>query len=45
MKINIHHFCQMVNAVKKTNGVKTYLWYITMNVTYFIGKIMRILNY
>jgi hypothetical protein len=45
MKINIQHFYQMVNTVKKTNGVKTYLWYITMNVTYFIGKIMRILNY
>jgi hypothetical protein len=45
MKINVHSICQMVNTVKKSNGVKTYLWYLTMNITYFISKIMRILNY
>ncbi|MHB8206200.1 hypothetical protein [Mucilaginibacter sp.] len=45
MKINIYSIYQMVNTVKKSNGIKTYLWYITMNVTYFIGKLMRILNY
>ncbi|WP_158996017.1 hypothetical protein [Mucilaginibacter sp. L196] len=45
MKINTHSICQMVNTVRKSNGIKPYLWYITMNVTYFISKLMRILNY
>jgi len=45
MKNNEHSICQMVNTVKKFNGIKPFLWYFTMNVTYFISKVMRILNY
>ena len=45
MKINTHSICEMVNTVRKSNGIKSYLWYVTMNVTYFISKLMRILNY
>nr|NYE66336.1 hypothetical protein [Mucilaginibacter sp. E4BP6] len=45
MKINTHSICEMVNTVRKSNSIKPFLWYVAMNVTYFISKVMRILNY
>jgi len=45
MKANIHDFYHLLNAVKKSNGIKSYLWYAAMNISYFVSRLMRILNY
>lgn len=45
MKINNHQFCQTLNSVRKSNGIKSYLWLLAMNVVLLVRRIMRILNY
>jgi hypothetical protein len=45
MKANIDNFYHLLNAVKKSNGIKSYLWYAATNFSYFISRLMRILNY
>jgi hypothetical protein len=45
MKINTDHFYQILNTVRKSNGFKTYLLYVITSLSYFITKLMRILNY
>jgi len=45
MKINTDHFYQILNTVRKSNGIKTYLLYVVTSLSYFITKLMRILNY
>ena len=45
MKANTHNFYHLLNAVKKTNNIKQYLWYSANNTVYFVNKLLRILNY
>jgi hypothetical protein len=45
MKTNNHNFYQLLNAVKKSNGIKSYLWYQATSTVYFINRILRVLNY
>lgn len=45
MKTIIHSIGHVLNAVKKSNGLKLYFWHITLSASYFINRLMRILNY
>lgn len=36
---------QILNAVKNTNGIKLHIWYGVTTFTYFVNKILRLLNY
>jgi hypothetical protein len=45
MKHFIAIFYQLFNTVKKFNGIKSLLWLTTMHITYYITRLMRILNY
>ncbi len=52
MKTIIQPSYAVLNAVKKSNNIKLTLnnikltsWYLAITVTFFINKIMRILNY
>jgi hypothetical protein len=45
MKANIDNFYHLLNAVKKSNGIKSYLQYAAISLSYFITRLMRILNY
>jgi hypothetical protein len=45
MQVNTHLFCQLLNTVKKFNGIKPLLWFTVLNIGYYVTKIMRILNY
>nr|MBB6141408.1 hypothetical protein [Mucilaginibacter sp. X5P1] len=45
MKANNQNFYQLLNTVRKTNGVKSYLWYAATNSVYHINRILRLLNY
>jgi len=45
MKSYLAIFYQLLNTVKKFNGIKPLLWYATMHATYFINKLLRVLNY
>jgi len=45
MKTNNRHFCQTLNSVKKSNGLRSYLWLTAISLVFFISRIMRILNY
>ncbi len=45
MKTNIHHLNTIFNTVKKSNDIKVTFWYVATTGTFFIHKIMRLLNY
>ncbi len=45
MKPNIHDFYHLLNTVRKSNGIKSFLLYEVTNVSFFISKLMRALNY
>jgi len=45
MKPNIDNFYQLLNTVRKSNGIKSYIWLAAMSITYFINRLLRILNY
>lgn len=45
MKENIHTLCNVINTVKKSNDIKTSVYYIATTGAFYITKIMRILNY
>jgi len=45
MKANTHNFYHLFNTVRKSNGIKPFLWYTATNITYYITKLLRILNY
>jgi hypothetical protein len=45
MKSNIDNFYQLLNTVRKSNGIKSYVLYMATSFSYFITKLMRILNY
>jgi hypothetical protein len=45
MKSNVHNFYHLFNAVKKSNGIKSYIWYVVNNITYYTNILLRLLNY
>lgn len=45
MKTVFQQFSQLFNTVKKSNDFKSTLFYLATSSTYFINKLMRILNY
>jgi len=45
MKLNTDNFYQILNTVRKSNGIKTYILYLVASLGYFITKVMRVLNY
>jgi hypothetical protein len=45
MKTNIQHLYETLNAVKKSNDLKSTFLYLATTGSFLINKIMRILNY
>ena len=45
MKSYLAIFYQLLNTVKKFNGIKPLLWYATMHITFFINRLLKLLNY
>jgi hypothetical protein len=45
MKEYMHSFYHLLNDVRKSNDIKSLLRYEISNITYFISKLMRALNY
>ena len=45
MKEYLHNFYHFLNTVRKSNSIKPFIWYEINNITYFITRVMRALNY
>jgi len=45
MKINAPQIQQLLNAVKNPNGIKLMAMYAVTSLTFFLNKLLRVLNY
>ena len=45
MKTNTYPLCETINTVRKSNDIKLTFWYVATTGTFFINKVLRILNY
>ena len=45
MKTNIHHLLNMLNTVRKFNDIKLTFWFLITTGSFYVTRIMRLLNY